>query len=350
MTKRTPRRPPSREAIRIGDLVVEPGRKGQIELPVARVFTGTEMSLPVVVVHGRRPGTMLWLDAAIHGDELNGIRIIRDVLRELDPRKLRGTVIAAPVVNVFGLIHNSRYLPDRRDLNRSFPGSKRGSLASRLARLFIDEVVEKCEIGLDLHTAGPSRTNLPHIRTDLSDETSGRLARAFGAPLIYKAPRIAGSLRDVCLEKGKRLLVYEAGEPLRFNDHAVGVGVAGVLRVLEALDMWDITDELRALLEPPAPEIFVGQGTRWLRAGRSGMFRSAVRPGEHVEKGQTVGDITDPFPHKGLKVKASSDGMVMGLTVNPLVHQGDALVHLVEVSPDGSTGSTMSPNGAPNGA
>lgn len=332
-------RDPEREPIRIGDLEVQPGRKAQVELPVARVFTGTELSLPVVVVHGRRPGTRLWLDAAIHGDELNGIRIIREVLRKLDPRSLRGTVVAAPVVNVFGLIQNSRYLPDRRDLNRSFPGSKRGSLASRLARLFIDEVVENCEIGLDLHTAGPNRTNLPHIRTDLTDETSARLARAFGAPLIYRAPRIAGTLRDVCLEKGKRLLVYEAGEPLRFNDYAVRVGVAGVLRVLEALDMWDVSDELRALLEPPAPEIYVGQGTRWLRAGRSGMFRSAARLGDHVEKGQTVGEITDPFPRKGLKVKAPSDGMVMGLTVNPLVHQGDALVHLVEVAPNGSDGT-----------
>ena len=326
---------PQRDPIRIGSLVVEPGRKGQVELPVARVFTGTELSLPVLVVHGKKPGTSLWLDAAIHGDELNGIRIIREVLRQLDPRKLRGTVIAAPVVNVFGLIQNSRYLPDRRDLNRSFPGSKRGSLASRLARLFVDEVVEKCEIGIDLHTAGPNRINLPHIRTDLSDEMSARLARAFGAPLIYRAPRIPGSLRDHCLEQGKRLLVYEAGEPLRFNDFAVRTGVAGVLRVLEALDMVDLKDELRALLEPPAPEVFVGQGTRWLRAGRSGMFRAGVELGEHVTQGQTVGSITDPFPRAGLKIKALSDGMVMGLTVNPLVHQGDALVHLVEVSPNG---------------
>lgn len=326
---------PAREPIRIGSMEVAPGRKGQTELPVARLSTGTELPLPIVVVHGAKPGTKLWLDAAIHGDELNGIRIIREVLRKLDPRKLRGTVVAAPVVNVFGLVHNSRYLPDRRDLNRSFPGSKRGSLASRLARLFVDEVVGKCEIGIDLHTAGPNRTNLPHIRTDLSDETSSRLARAFGAPLIYRAPRIAGTLRDHCHEQGKRLLVYEAGEPLRFNNGAVHTGVAGVFRVLEALDMWTISDDLRAQLQPPAPEIFVGQGTRWLRAGRSGMFRAEVELGDHVTKSQVVGVISDPFPKAGLKVKAPSEGMIMGLTVNPLVHQGDALVHLVEVSANG---------------
>lgn len=320
--------------LRVGDVDVAPGKQARVELPVARLFTGGQVSLPVVVLHGRKPGPRLWLDAAIHGDELNGIRIIREVLRRLDARRLGGSILAVPVVNVFGLILNNRYLPDRRDLNRSFPGSKRGSLASRLAHLFLREVVDQCEIGIDLHTAGPSRTNFPHLRADLGDPEIRRLAEAFGAPLVYRAPEISGSLRQVCRRRGKRLLVYEAGEPLRFNDWAIDCGVAGVMRVLHALEMIDDPETgsaKRGPLRPPAERRFYGEKGRWVRASRSGMFHPDVELGEQVGKGQVIGTLTRSSPEPGLKVKARIEGLVMGFTVNPLVHQGDALVHLVEI-------------------
>lgn len=308
----------------VGDVEVPAGRRVQVDRPVARLFTGTPVDLTIVVAHGRYPGPTVWMDAAIHGDELNGIRIIRDVMRRVDPKTLRGTILAVPVVNVFGLAQRLRYLPDRRDLNRSFPGSARGSLASRLARLFVDSVVERCDIGLDLHTGGPGRTNLPHVRTDLSDPECRRLAEAFAPPLIYEAGAIPGSLRATALEMGKKILVYEAGEPLRFNRFAIDAGVAGVLRVLRALDMWDSD-------VPAATAPLVGRGTTWLRASRSGVFNSDVRLGDTVDTGQVLGVVSDPFPTRGSKVKAPFAGLVLGLTVDPLVHQGDALVHLVRV-------------------
>ncbi len=309
-----------------------PGRQQTVEIPVARLFTGTPVSLSVVVLHGKKPGPTIWLDAAIHGDEINGIRIIRDTLRQIDPRKLSGTILAVPVVNLFGLMQHSRYLPDRRDLNRSFPGSPKGSLAARLAHLFIEEVVKHCEFGIDLHTAGPNRNNLPHVRATLDDPESRRLAEAFGASLIFPSTGMKGSLRKTVGELGKRILVYEAGEPLRFNRIAIEVGTAGVLRVLKALGMYEAPD----LAAAPAP-VYGGQSL-WVRAGRSGVFNSRTRLGATVAKGEILGSISDPFPQKGRPIRAPFSGIVMGITVNPMVHQGDALLHLVEVI--GSTPKT----------
>lgn len=314
-----------RDPLVIGSTEVAPGRKRLVELPVARLFTGTDLSLTVVVLHGREPGPNLWLNAAIHGNELNGIRIIRDSMQQIDVRKLRGTILAVPVVNVFGLIHHSRYLPDRRDLNRSFPGSPKGSLASRLAYLFVQEVVRHCDFGLDLHTAGPNRNNLPHIRTDLSDPESRRLAEAFGASLIFSGASIQGSLRKTAQELGKRMLVYEAGEPLRFNRKPIEVGTAGVRRVLDVLGMYPAPD-----IAPPPKPVYGGQSV-WVRAGRSGVFNARIRLGDTVVQGAELGSVSDPFPQRGRKIKAPFSGVVMGITVNPLVHQGDALMHLVEV-------------------
>ncbi|MEM9597722.1 MAG: succinylglutamate desuccinylase/aspartoacylase family protein [Acidobacteriota bacterium] len=325
-TQAQPTSGPPRPPLKIGSVEIPAGHKEVVNLPVARLFTGGPLSLSVMALHGRRPGPCLWLDAAIHGDELNGLRIIKDVLLRLDPEHLCGSVLAVPVVNVFGLVNRSRYLPDRRDLNRSFPGSRRGSLASRLARLFVEEVVKRCDVGLDLHTAGSRRTNLPHVRTDLSDPECRRLADAFGAPLIYAAKPIRGSLRAVAKDFGARLLVYEAGEPQRFDRFAIDAGVNGVLRVLAALDMWESAE-----VPPPQPSK-LGTSAKWMRASRSGVFVPDVELGDTVEKGDVLGTLDSPIPTRAHRVKAPFDGLVMGLTVNPLVHQGDALVHLVDLS------------------
>ncbi|HVS02288.1 MAG TPA: succinylglutamate desuccinylase/aspartoacylase family protein [Thermoanaerobaculia bacterium] len=314
-----------REPLRIGDRVVRPGTAARLELPVARLFTGNWLSLPVSVLHGARPGPCLWLSAAIHGDELNGMEIIRRILAHLEPASLQGAVIAVPVVNVFGFVQQTRYLPDRRDLNRSFPGSSRGSTAARLAHLLMDAVVSKCGYGIDFHTGSQHRSNLPQIRAHLADPETHRIAEAFRAPMMYSASEIAGSLRAAARRQGAHVIVYEAGEPLRFDQEAIRVGVAGVLRVLAALDMWPAAEQE----EQPAPSFEAGE-TRWLRAPRSGIFHLAAGLGEWVRRHQQLGAIAGPFSTQVQAVKAPFEGLVIGFTANPLVHRGDALLHLAK--------------------
>ncbi len=316
---------PSREDFRVGDYEVPVGTEQILQLPVARLLTGSWMSLPVVVLHGREPGPILWLSAALHGDELNGMEIIRLVLDRLDPTQLRGTLISVPVVNVFGFEQQERYLPDRRDLNRSFPGSARGSLASRLAHLFMSEIVAQCEYGIDLHTGSNHRANLPQVRGDLADPETRRLALAFGAPMMMQVPPIKGSLRSAARQRGVHVLVYEAGEPLRFNPNAIAVGVAGVMNVLTALRMWPHADTTE-----PGP-VVEARERRWVRASRSGIFHPAVGLGSRVEKRQVLGYLADPLMRLRSKVRASISGLIIGYTKNPLVHQGDALVHIARV-------------------
>jgi len=293
----------------------------RFEIPVARLFTGTWLNLPVIVLHGKAPGPKVWLDAAIHGDELNGIEAIRLALKEISPKNLRGSVIAVPMVNVFGLIHQSRYLPDRRDLNRSFPGSRRGSLAARLANLFLTEIVSHCDYGIDFHTGSLHRTNLPQIRADLKNEETHRIAEAFGAPLVLNAKAPKGTLRGVTQQRGIPMIVYEAGEPLRFDPQSIEVGSRGILRVLAELGMIDRDNE-------ELPPSFEGSASRWVRASKSGIFRLEVELGAMVSKRQSLGFIYDPLDRRRRRVRAPFDGIVVGFTNNPLVHQGDALLHL----------------------
>lgn len=312
------------EPLRVGDHGVEPGERRRLELPVARLPTGTRVSLPVEVVHGRRPGPRIWLSGAIHGDEVVGVQVVQRVASRLDPEELAGAVIAVPIVNVFGFLQESRYLPDRRDLNRSFPGTRKGSLASRLARLFMDEIVEACEYGIDFHAGSDDRTNLPQIRTDLDDPESRRCAVAFGAPVSIHARLRDRSLRQAASEAGAHVLVFEGGEPRRFTPEAVSAGVAGTIRVLQALEM--IGGEAA-----PAPETVFSRSTRWVRASRSGLLHPAVQLGERVQKGRRLGRITDSFGDVLARPRASRPGLVIGMTFNPLVNRGDALFHLAEV-------------------
>ena len=220
------------------------------------------------------------------------------------------------------MIHQTRYLPDRRDLNRSFPGSSRGSLAARLAHLFVTEIVDRCQFGIDLHTGSQHRTNLPQIRSALAHPQTRRLAEAFGAPLIYHAKTIKGSLRATARKRGVPLIVYEGGEPLRFNPPAIEIGVRGCLRVLRHLGMWG------GEVEEAAERSFEASSTTWVRATRSGVFHPEVKLGEMVPKGQRIGWISDPLSSKRVSVKAPAEALVMGQTNNPLVYRGDALVHL----------------------
>lgn len=307
--------------IRIGDEIVPPGRTHRLELPFARLPTGTKASLPVAIVNGRYAGPHVWLSATIHGDELNGIEIIRRVLRRIDARRLRGAVVAVPIVNVFGFLNESRYLPDRRDLNRSFPGSSRGSLANRLAGLFMQQVVSQCTVGIDLHTATNHRINLPQIRANLDDAETLRLAQRFGAPFAIHARLRDGSLRQAATEGGATVILYEAGQAHRFDESAIIAGTEGVLRVLAALEMGVWTED-------PPDTVRLVRRTKWVRARRGGIATLEVKLGDEVAKGQVIAAISDSFGQRPTKVKATADGWVIATSLNPLVAPGDALVHL----------------------
>lgn len=314
--------------ITVGETTVLPGRTSRFELPFARLPTGSVASLPVAVVNGRYAGPHIWLSAAIHGDEIAGVEIIRRVLRRIEARRLRGAVLAVPIVNIFGFLNESRYLPDRRDLNRSFPGSSRGSLATRLAELFMREVVSQCSVGIDLHTATNHRVNLPQIRADLDDPEAAALAEAFGAPFAIHARLRDGSLRQAATERGIRVLVYEAGEAHRFEEKSIAAGVDGVLRVLGHLGM--VESEAAA----PGPVHRVRR-TSWVRARRGGIVNLDVELGQRVIDGEVIGSIADSFGVRPSRVKATGTGWVIARSLNPLVAPGDALVHLAtEAGPD----------------
>lgn len=309
-------------AFEIAGTTIAPGERRQIELPVARLFTQTRVSMPMTVVHGRRPGPRLWVSAAIHGDELNGVEAIRQVLERVDASKLHGTLLAVPIVNVFGFIHQSRYLPDRRDLNRSFPGSPRGSLAAQLAHLFMKEVVSRCGYGIDLHTASLHRTNHPQVRADLDDPETRRCALAFGAPLMIHSRTRDGSLREAASESNIPVLLYEAGEALRFDEDAIRIAVGGVLRVMHTLGM-----DGHARTARPSRSIEIRE-SRWVRAPRSGILRLSAELGKRVGRRQAIGVIADAFGEGGSRITAPCDGIVLGITKNAVVHRGDAVAHV----------------------
>lgn len=310
--------------VEIAGTAVEPGTEQRFELPVTRLPSGAAVSLPLRVLSGIEDGPSVWLTAAIHGDELNGVEIIRRVLDALDPRSLAGCVVAVPIVNVFGFVEESRYLPDRRDLNRSFPGARKGSLAAQLAHLLMSEVVSKCQYGVDLHTGARSRTNLPQVRADLSDPETLACARAFAAPVMIDARLRDGSLRAAAQGKGARVLLYEGGEASRFDRDAIRIGTAGVLRLFASLGM------LPDGVAPPAPEeqLFEASESRWIRAGRGGILHLEAELGQRVERGEGLGRITDVFGEHPLHVRSPAQGVIVGQTTNPLVYRGDALLNL----------------------
>nr|WP_305909580.1 succinylglutamate desuccinylase/aspartoacylase family protein [Methylomarinum sp. Ch1-1]MDP4522501.1 succinylglutamate desuccinylase/aspartoacylase family protein [Methylomarinum sp. Ch1-1] len=221
----------------INNQLIRPGCNLVIDLPLPSLYTHTPMTMPVHVINGRKPGPRLFVSAAIHGDELNGIEIVRRLLKQSALKRLHGTLIAIPMVNVYGVIHHSRYLPDRRDLNRSFPGSAKGSLAARLADLFMHEIVAQCSHGIDLHTGAIHRSNLPQIRANLDHEETLALAEAFNVPVLINSHLRDGSLRESAAEQGIQMLLYEAGEALRFDEICIRAGLQGILAVMRHLGM-----------------------------------------------------------------------------------------------------------------
>lgn len=300
---------------------IPPSSRRVIELEAAKLYTDSPLSIPIEVLHGASPGPVLMINAAIHGDELNGVEIIRQLLNTLDEKKLKGTVIAVPIVNVFGFIHKSRYLPDRRDLNRCFPGSEKGSLASRMAYTFFSQVAERCDYILDLHTGAIHRTNLPQIRADLSNSETLRIAQAFATPVIIDSPLRDGSLRSEAEKQQIPVLTYEAGEALRFDPIAINAGIIGIQRVMQAIGM----------LRPSRkkiPNSIIAKSTSWLRAEADGILRTLVSLGDKVEKGQVLAYINSPLGKLEVEIRANKSGIVIGQQTLPLVNEGDAVFHL----------------------
>ncbi len=311
-------------AIRIGDVSVAPGEQRSIELSLPSFYSHSPVIMPVHVINGRRDGPVLFVSAAIHGDEINGVEIIRRLLKTRQIQRLKGALIAVPVVNVYGFISQSRYLPDRRDLNRSFPGSETGSMAARLAFTFMHEVVNQCTHGIDLHTGAIGRENLPQIRAKVVDAPqTAAMACAFGAPVILNAELRDGSLRAAVAEHGIPVLLYEAGEALRFDEVAIRAGVKGITRVMRHLGMLAKSKSRKAVTEP-----LVARNSHWVRAPQSGVLRMVVPLGAQVSKQQIIGRVADPFGEQEEVIRADESGIVIGKTNLPLVHEGEAVFHI----------------------
>lgn len=309
-----------------GGLRVERGKTATISLPISRLSTHTEMTLPVRILHGVKPGPVLFVSAGIHGDEVIGVEIIRRLLGKLSPRKLSGTLLSVPIVNVFGFLMQRRYLPDRRDLNRCFPGSEAGSLAAQLANVFTREIVMRSNFGIDLHSAALHRHNYPQIRISPDRKAAYDMALAFGPPIIVTLPTRPGSLREVATDRGVELLLFEAGEALRFDEFAVRVGVKGILRVMAHLGMLAGSPGGTVPRTPAR-----STSTHWIRAPQGGIFRAIRASGERVSEGDTLGFVSDPFGDAEVPVRARASGVIIGRSNLPIVNQGDALVHVAEV-------------------
>ncbi|WP_434783853.1 succinylglutamate desuccinylase/aspartoacylase family protein [Micrococcus luteus] len=349
-------RRPTRAPFAFGGVEVPAGRRHELSLPISQLVTGADVTLPVHVLHGQGDGPTVWVSAAIHGDEVAGVEIVRRVLERLQPKNLRGTLLAVPIVNVLGVMAGDRYLPDRRDLNRSFPGSARGSLASRIAHLMMTEVIGRCTVGIDLHTGADRRSNLPQIRCDLEDPQTRALAEAFGAPVLFHARLRDGSLRAAARETGARVLLYEAGEAWRFDEYAIAPGVDGVLRVLAHLGMVraadvgltpgddevppavDATGENAESVETD-PGTHVVWRSGWVRARADGLLHLDVALGQTVRAGERIGALYNSFGRRLAHVSAELSGVVVGRAEAPLVHRGDALVHIGEL--DGRPTTTL---------
>lgn len=312
-----------RAAFGINGSLIAPGTRETVDIPVSTLSDHTPVTLSAHVIHGRRPGPVMFVSAAIHGDEVIGVEIVRRLLKAEGLDDIAGTLLAVPIVNSFGFLNHSRYLPDRRDLNRVFPGLSEGSMASRLAHIFMREVVARADVGIDLHSAAIHRTNLPQIRLTPGNERLAELGRIFGAPVMMHSKLRDGSLRYAAEEEGVDVLLYEAGEGLRFDELGARAGVAGILRVMHHLGM--IGPE--ALPEPGAAPVLCSE-SHWYRAPVGGVFRGYLTIGDTVDGGTVLGAVSDPFGEVEVEVTASQPGIIIGRTNMPVVYEGDALFHI----------------------
>ncbi|MBI9081602.1 MAG: succinylglutamate desuccinylase/aspartoacylase family protein [Pseudodesulfovibrio sp.] len=312
-----------RVSVEIAGQSIGPGEHKTIILPVPDTSLRQGTGMPVHVLHGRREGPSLFTCAAIHGDELNGIEIVRRLTSLKRLKSLAGTLYAVPVVNIYGFTSNTRYLPDRRDLNRFFPGKSGGSLASELAKSLFDNVVEHCQFGIDLHTGSNHRENLPHLRGDMKNETVLAMAEAFGAPLSLSVEGTEGSLRYSAEERGVKMLLFEAGEALRLDELSIRAGVRGITSVMEHLGM--LSPRKKKIKKMSMQVAF---DRTWCRASASGLFKAKVKLGQRVAEDECLGTIFDPYSTQSFSVDSPKAGVVIGAQSLPTVYKGDAVMHI----------------------
>lgn len=317
-----------REAFEIADQKVAAGTAKSIKLPAARLYTDTPMDLHVEVFHGLKDGPTLLVCAALHGDELNGIDICRRLIKKINPKRLTGTLLVVPIVNMFGFIQQTRYLPDRRDLNRCFPGSQRGALGSRLANLFYTTLMQRATHIIDLHTGAIHRGNLPQVRTDVQDQVALKMAEEFHAPVILHAKEREGSLRSAASELGIPSILYEAGEALRFDEASIRTGLNGILNVMKYLGMVPKRGS-RKKFEP-----MVANSSQWVRNEFDGLVIHKVRLGDLVTKNQILAYSASPHGDMEAPIRAPFDGIVIGMSHIPIANEGEALFHIAKFDPE----------------
>ncbi|MGI9535143.1 MAG: succinylglutamate desuccinylase/aspartoacylase family protein [Thermodesulfobacteriota bacterium] len=298
---------------------VSPGQNITINFNIARLPSNTLIDLPVYIYRAKKEGPRLLISAGMHGDELNGTEIIRRLTSENRIIPIRGTVIVIPIINIYGFLINSRYLPDGKDLNRTFPGRKLGSLAARIAYTIMNEILPIVDFGVDFHTGGANK-NFPQIRCVIEDYKNLELAKAFNPPIIVNSVLRDGSFRKAAHKKGKSILVFEGGESLNFDELSIREGIKGIVRLMHYHGM--TKKSVRK-----SKDIIICD-TYWIRSPKSGLFRSYVKYGDKVIPHQDLGSVTDPFGEEERKIKSKIDGMVTGLRSNPIVNQGDALFNI----------------------
>ena len=304
----------------IGGQFIDPGERAEVRLNIAKLPSHTEIDLALFVYRGKEPGPTLLLTASLHGDEVNGTETLRRMIRQELLVPECGTVIAVPIVNVYGFIQQTRALPDGKDLNRSFPGSKSGSLARQLAHTLMTEVIPHIDYGIDLHTGGAARTNFPQVRCDFTREESVRLAHAFGAPFILNSSEIDGSFRKAACDAAKTIIVYEGGESSRMDERSITEAMDGIQRVMRHLGM-------RNTVVPEGSPVVLADSS-WVRAKIAGLFHPLVEYGDEVRQGQVCAHIGDPYGGEMLEVHAAHAGYIIGLNYQAVVHAGDALIHI----------------------
>ena len=310
----------------LGSILVKPGESKDIKIKVTELYISTPIFMPVTVINGRYTGPTIFVTAAIHGDELNGVEIIRQIRAYVDPQELSGRLILVPIANPISFISQARDLPDNRDLNRAFPGSKNGSMASILANTIFGKIVKRSNYGIDLHTAPPGRTNLPHIRADMSISGVRYIAKAFGSEIIFDMPGERTMLRYQACKAGIPTIVYEAGEPLRFQEYAIKKGVEGIKNILTGLDMVeDGKSRLTCLVS------LVVTDHKWIRAEHGGILILKVKPGDIVKKGAEIAVNTKPFGTEVNSLFAPFTGLVVGTTTLPMAIPGSAICHIVKL-------------------
>lgn len=313
---------PSVQRFIIGKHRIPAGERRDLRIVVSQRYNGDTITLPVHVIRAKKPGPKVFVTAAVHGDELNGMGVIHDLMFNEPIQLIRGTLVLVPAVNIFGLETNDRYMPDRRDLNRFFPGSENGSLTSRFAHTLFHDVLTRCDFGIDLHTAASYRTNYPNVRGDMRNANVRRIARAFGCELIINGKGPEGSLRREITKAGCPTIILEAGEPLKIEPGILQIGIRGVRNVLKSLDM------MPGIMERPVYQTRVDRAI-WVRAESGGILRFHVSPGDMVRANQPIATNVNVFGHEQHVLLSPVDGIVLGMTTLPTVKPGEPVCQIV---------------------